>query len=118
MSRFILSFLLIFLSSCDSYSVKQIPVVVPAGLVVPEEMVYIPAGEFIMGNAEESRTLGGKRVMSSAYLIDRYEVSREGYNKFHPEHSFSLKKARWPVAFVMFAEAEAFCQNQGRRLPT
>ena len=118
MIRFILVLLLIFLSSCDSYSVKQIPVVVPAGLVVPEEMVYIPAGEFIMGNAEEPGTHGGKPVTSSAYLIDRYEVSHEGYNKFHPEHSFSPKKARWPVAFVMFAEAEAFCQAQGKRLPT
>ncbi len=118
MCRFTLSLLLIFQFSCDSYSVKQIPVVVPAGFVVPEEMVYIPAGEFIMGNAEEPRTHGGKPVKSSAYLIDRYEVSHEGYNKFHPEHSFSPKKARWPVAFVMFAEAEAFCQAQGKRLPT
>ena len=118
MCRFTLSLLLIFQFSCDSYSVKQIPVVVPAGFVVPEEMVYIPAGEFIMGNAEEPGTHGGKPVTSSAYLIDRYEVSHEGYNKFHPEHSFSPKKARWPVAFVMFAEAEAFCQNQGKRLPT
>ena len=118
MCRFTLSLLLIFQFSCDSYSVKQIPVVVPAGFVVPEEMVYIPAGEFIMGNAEEPRTHGGKPVKSSAYLIDRYEVSHEGYNKIHPEHSFSPKKARWPVAFVMFAEAEAFCQAQGKRLPT
>jgi len=118
MCRFTLSLLLIFQFSCDSYSVKQIPVVVPAELVVPEGMVYIPAGEFIMGNAEEPGTHGGKPVTSSAYLIDRYEVSHEGYNKFHPEHSFSPKKARWPVAFVMFAEAEAFCQAQGKRLPT
>ena len=118
MIRFILFLLLIFLSSCDSYSVKQIPVVVPAGLVVPEEMVYIPAGEFIMGNAEEPGTHGGKPITSSAYLIDRYEVSHEGYNKSHPEHSFSPKKALWPVTFVMFAEAEAFCQAQGKRLPT
>jgi formylglycine-generating enzyme required for sulfatase activity len=118
MIRFILVLLLIFLSSCDSYSVKQIPVVVPAELVVPEEMVYIPAGEFIMGNAEEPGTHRGKPITSSAYLIDRYEVSHEGYNKSHPEHSFSPKKARWPVTFVMFAEAEAFCQAQGKRLPT
>jgi formylglycine-generating enzyme required for sulfatase activity len=81
-------------------------------------MVYIPAGEFIMGNAEEPGTHGGKPITSSAYLIDRYEVSHEGYNKSHPEHSFSPKKARWPVTFVMFAEAEAFCQAQGKRLPT
>ena len=116
MIRFILLF--IFLSSCDSHTVEQIPVVVPAGLVVPEEMVYIPAGEFIMGDAEEPKTYGGKPVTSGAYLMDRYEVSHEDYKKLNPEHSFSPKKARWPVAFMMFAEAEAFCQAQGKRLPT
>lgn len=116
MIRFFL--LLIFLISCDSHSVKQIPVKVPAGIVVPEEMVYIPAGEFIMGDADESGTQGGKPVQSGAYFIDRYEVSHEAYKKFLPQHSFNPKKARWPVVFVTYAEAEAFCQAEGKRLPS
>ena len=69
MIRLFLFSLFVFLPSCDSYSVKQIPVVVPAGLVVPEEMVYIPAGEFIMGNAEEPRTLGGKPVIDRKSVV-------------------------------------------------
>ncbi len=115
MIRFFL--LLIFLLSCDSYSVKQIPVEVPAGIVVPEEMVYIPAGEFIMGDVEEPETRGGELVQSGAYFIDRYEVSHEGYKKLLPQHSFNPKKARWPVTLVTYAEAEAFCQAEGKRLP-
>jgi formylglycine-generating enzyme required for sulfatase activity len=118
MRCFILFFLFIFLSSCDSYSVKQIPVTVPSGVIVPEEMIYIPEGEFIMGHAEERGTHGGKPMQSKAFLIDRYEVSHESYKKLRPEHSFHPKKARWPLSFVTFTEAESFCQEQGKRLPT
>ena len=118
MNRFSIFFLFVFLTSCDSYSVKQIPVAIPDGLIVPEEMVYIPAGEFIMGHAEESGTYGGKPIQTNDFLIDRYEMSHEVYKKFRPEHSFHPKKARWPMAFVTFNEAESFCQNQGKRLPT
>ncbi len=110
--------LLIFLSSCDSRSVKQISVEFPTGIVVPDGMVYIPAGEFIMGDAEEPGTQGGKLVKSSAYLIDLYEVSHEDYEKFRPEHSFHPKRARWPVALVTYADAESFCRAEGKRLPS
>jgi formylglycine-generating enzyme required for sulfatase activity len=118
MHRFILFLLITFLYSCDSYSVKQIPVVVPEGLIVPEEMVYIPEGEFIMGHAEEVGTYGGKPKATKGFLIDRYEVSREGYKKLHLDYSFHPKKARWPVSFVTYAEALSFCEKQGKRLPT
>ena len=110
--------LLILLTSCDSYSVKQISVEVPAGTVIPDGMAYIPAGEFIMGDAEAPETQVGKLVKSNAYLIDLYEVSHEDYKKFRPEHSFHPKRARWPVSFVAYADAEAFCHAKGKRLPT
>lgn len=110
--------LLISLSSCDSRSVKQISVEVPAGTVVPDGMVYIPAGEFIMGDAEEPGTQGGKLVKTLAYLIDLYEVTHEDYKKFRPEHSFHPKRASWPVALVPYADAESFCQAEGKRLPS
>ena len=109
---------LIFLSSCDSRSVKQISVEVPAGTVVPDGMVYIPAGEFIMGDAEKPETQGGKLVKTGAYLVDLFEVTHENYKKFRPEHSFHPKRARWPVASVTYAEAESFCQAEGKRLPS
>jgi formylglycine-generating enzyme required for sulfatase activity len=107
---------LIFLPSCDSYSVKQIEVKIPAGVVVPERMVYIPAGKFIMGDTSKDKA--GKPVQSSFYLIDRYEVSHEDYKKFRPRHSFHPKRASWPVASVNYAEAESFCLAKGKRLPT
>ena len=110
--------LLIFLASCDSRSVQQIEVDVPVGTVVPDGMVYIPAGEFIMGDEEVPETQDEKLVSSSAYLIDRYEVSHEDYKTFRSKHSFHPKRSKWPVAFVTYADAESFCQAKGKRLPS
>ena len=110
--------LLTSLPSCDSHSVKQISVKIPSGVVVPEEMAYIPAGKFIMGDADRPGTQGGKLVQSSYFLIDRYEVSNEKYKKFQLKHSFNVKRANWPVVFVTYAEAKSFCKSEGKRLPT
>ena len=44
-----------WLVSCSDSNVEQIPVQVPAHVKVPEEMVYIPAGEFKYGHAEDPR---------------------------------------------------------------
>ena len=110
--------LLISLSSCDSRSVKQISVEVPAGTVVPDGMVYIPAGDFIMGDAEEPGTQGGKLIRTVAYLIDLYEVTHEDYKKFKPKHSFHPKRSRWPVALVTYEDAASFCSSEDKRLPT
>ena len=113
------SFAFIFLfSACDSYEVVQIEVDVPAGLQVPEEMVYIPAGDFIMGHKEEPRTRMGKSVASDAYFIDRYEVSREQFKKFKPKYTFSPKSALYPVTHVSYWQSLEFCKAQGKRLPT
>ena len=67
--RFLSFAFILLLSACDSYEVAQIEVDVPAGLQVPEEMVYIPAGDFIMGHKEEPRTRMGKSVALSLIHI-------------------------------------------------
>ena len=111
-------FLVFFLFACDSPEVKQIEVNVPERLQVPEEMVYIPAGEFIMGHAEEPRTKLGQKVSSKAYLIDRYEVSREQYQKFQRKYTFPPKSGLYPVTHVSYVESLEYCQALDKRLPT
>jgi formylglycine-generating enzyme required for sulfatase activity len=118
MKPFIFILLSCFLFACDSYEVKQIKVDVPDGVQVPQGMVYIPAGDFIMGHKEEPRTQLGKTVSSYAYLIDRYEVSHERYNKFHAGHSFHPKSATYPVTHVSYLDSLEYCQAKGKRLPT
>ena len=111
-------FFFFFLLSCDSYEVVQIKVEIPAGIQIPEKMIYIPAGNFIMGHEEEPRTHLGKLVSSAAYFIDRYEVSHIKYKNVQPNHTFSSKSALYPVTHVSYSEALHYCKALGKRLPT
>lgn len=115
----LLSLIPLFLSSCGGDpAVEQIPVQIPDGLNVPADMVYIPEGEFIMGTPDDERTLAGQKVFLKAYLIDRYEVSHKKFAEKFPDHTFSEKKAAFPVTQVNFFQAEDFCHSLGKRLPT
>lgn len=120
MRRFpaIIFFLIIFCASCGKEEVAQIEVQVPQGVSVPEDMVYIPSGEFIMGRPDEPDTRMGQKVPSEAFLIDRFEVTREQFKIFKSDYSFHPKQARFPVSMVTFAQAQEYCQSKGRRLPT
>ncbi|UCD11889.1 MAG: SUMF1/EgtB/PvdO family nonheme iron enzyme [Nitrospinaceae bacterium] len=110
--------LCLLLVSCESHTVEQIAVTVPPGVTVPDKMVYIPAGEFIMGHPDQPRTAGGRKVATGAYFIDRFEVSREEYNRENPVPAFNEKTASLPAANVTYDEAEAYCRKKGKRLPT
>ena len=118
MKLFTLILLCCFLFACDSHEVKQIKVDVPADVQVPDGMVYIPAGDFIMGHKEEPRTRLGVAVASNAYLIDRYEVSHEQYKNFRTEHNFHPKSATYPVTHVSYSDSLEYCQASDKRLPT
>jgi len=115
---FLAVFPLLFLASCENHEVEQIDVSVPHGVTVPEGMIYIPAGGFIMGDAEDPRTEGGRTVLTDAYLIDIYEVSRERYQKFKPQYTVHPPQAKFPVTQVTYREAEDYCGAQKKRLPT
>ncbi|MGV7220902.1 MAG: formylglycine-generating enzyme family protein [Nitrospinales bacterium] len=110
-------FILLF-SGCSESTVEQIEVNIPKDITIPKGMVYIPNGDFIMGNADDPRTKGGIKTPSKAYLIDRFEVTQERYMSFNPAHTFGKGKGKYPLAHVNFFEAEAFCKHAGNRLPT
>ncbi len=57
MRFFLLAFSsLLFIFACGKDEVEQIKVKIPEGAIVPEGMVYIPDGDFIMGHPSDPET--------------------------------------------------------------
>jgi len=104
-------------------------------------LVYIPAGEFKMGSAraEDPQTLEEELpqhiVYKDAYWIDQTEVTNAQYAMCvadagactKPKDNTSLSRssyydnnqyANYPVIFVSWSQAAAYCAWAGRRLPT
>lgn len=111
---------------------------------VPEGMLLVPAGEFIMGTDktreavipaafglrkppyEDERPI--RKVQVKAFYIDRHEVTVGQYRKFvEATHRKPLaywqgqnpdQIAGYPVVGVSWYDAQAYCQWASKRLPT
>src|SRR2546428_13028993 len=98
---------------------------------VKEDMVFIPAGEFLRGYNggsfdEEPEGL----VMLEAYRIDRYEVTYGAYKAFvtatghrkpisrYVKHFDKLSAPTQPAGYVSWEDADEYCRYRGARLPT
>ena len=107
----------------------------PAGAfpepVEKEDMVFIPAGEFLRGyNGGGFDEKPEGRVRLDAYWIDRYEVTYGPYTAFiaatghrkpisrYVKHFDKLSGARQPAVYVSWDDADAYCRARGARLPT
>jgi len=99
------------------------------GIVQPEGMVLIPAGEFLMGaddGLQDARP--PHRVYLSSYWFDKYEVTNARYRQCvegggctPPKDRLTfedLQRAQHPVTNITWNQARSFCQWQGKRLPT
>jgi len=100
----------------------------------PEErpgMLYIPAGEFLMGSASDDRMVypwekpreqPQHPVYVDAFYMDTYEVTNVQYERFdatHPRHGMSPCDD-CPVVRVSWFKAKEYCEAQQppKRLPT
>ena len=86
--------LLIFIYACEKDRVEQIKVTIPEGIIIPDDMAYIPSGNFIMGHSDYPDTKKGKIINQEAFLIDRFEVSREQFSNFKRDYRFHPKKSK------------------------
>lgn len=106
----------------------------PTPIVVPEGMVHVPAGEFIMGSdpdvdpmTDALDELPQHKVFLDAYFIDKHEVSNADYSKFveatgHRNSIFwdnpKFNHPDQPVVGVTWGDAAAYAEWIGKRLPT
>ena len=110
----------------------------PAGNdVVPGEMVFIPAGEFLMGSnnksKEDANAFPEHKVKLPAFWIDKYEVTNMEFMEFSAANNYpgegagkgsdwrlfaTLDKANVPVVYITWKDAEEYCKSKGKRLPT
>jgi formylglycine-generating enzyme required for sulfatase activity len=80
-------------------------------------MVLIPAGEFIMG-MEGSANKAPHKVNLDAFYMDTHEVTQSQYEKMRGSNPSKFKGPDLPVEQVTWSEANAYCMQMGKRLPT
>jgi formylglycine-generating enzyme required for sulfatase activity len=102
--------------------------------IIPGTMVFIPAGEFIMGrNDKDSIAFPERKVTLPAYWIDKFEVTNKEFLDFSVKHNytgegakegrdwrlfFTAEKGMHPVVYISWNDAKAYCEVHGKRLPT
>ena len=121
------------MATMDIASVQATQTVVGA----PEGMVLVPAGEFVMGSPEgegDDDEHPQRSVYLDAFYIDKYEVTNAEYRECvdagycdPPSENSSWTRDsyygnpeydNYPVIYVTWDDAKAYCEWKGKRLPT
>jgi formylglycine-generating enzyme required for sulfatase activity len=99
------------------------------------EMALIPAGEFVLGSNEdkEGSSYPQQKINLPAFWIDKYEATNTEFLDFAIKTGYSGEgakegkdwrqfftpdKAHYPVVYITWNDAEAYCKSLGKRLPT
>ncbi len=101
----------------------------PAGAedapALPQGMVEVPAGEFMMGDPNLLNAGPAHNVHLDGFAIDKFEVSVAEYDAFVKATGGKMPatpawgwRPKDPMVNVDWVEAAAYCKSKGKRLPT
>ncbi len=78
------------------------------------EMIFVPAGEFVMGSAKGSQDEAPPhKVRVSGFLMDKYEVTHEMFAKAQlPNPSHWQDNPKKPVERVRWRDAKQYCNER------
>jgi len=119
--------------AADTYLLSEVQ-----ALLTPEiwqdidALIKIPKGEFIMGtnsDRSDAQDQPEHKVFLESYYIDKYPVTNAQYARFVAKTKYRPpldwkdgripdNKILHPVTMVSWYDAKAFCQSEGKRLPT
>jgi formylglycine-generating enzyme required for sulfatase activity len=86
---------------------------------VPQGMVLVPGGDFLMGNDDRAPDERPRRVVNvKPFYIDKFEVTNQDFKKVFPDHEFHDGEENYPAVDVSWTEAMKYAQAVGKRLPT
>jgi formylglycine-generating enzyme required for sulfatase activity len=77
-------------------------------------MVYIPSGEFLMGDAAGDDTAPAHKVTVAALYMDKYPVTQEFYQKIIGKSPSRHQGPKNPVERVRWREAIVFCNARSQ----
>ncbi len=97
-------------------------------------MVFVPAGEFTMGSNDNDDEKPAHQVSLDAFWMDKHEVANALYKKCvdagkctapsekksftHEAYYGDARYNNYPVIYVSWNDANAYCSWAGKRLPT
>ena len=77
------------------------------------KMVYVPAGEFLMGSIQNKNEQPVHKVALNGFWIDKYEVTNKDFEKFKPEHKkfrkLASNKNEQPAVHITWLDAQEYC---------
>ncbi|MCY3017607.1 MAG: formylglycine-generating enzyme family protein [Planctomycetota bacterium] len=104
-------------SSCGTTGQARPSAGAPPAVTTPSgvEMVAIPGGWFEMGSeAEDETDAPVHRVYVSPFLMDRYEVTQEHFEKVVGRNPSRWKDPKGPVEQIRWRDAAQYCNARSR----